>query len=1004
MNQGMWQIQLFGGLKATYNDQEVARFRTQKTALLLSYLALHSHQIHPREVLVDLLWPEDDPEAARLSLRVALSSLRNQFLAVAGAPEIFTATRTEVRVHKEAFTTDVAEFQRLLTRADEVKDDAQRLELLLQAQALYQGDLVPGAYDDWIGEWRNSLSEAHLSALRAIVRLYASTKRYQPAVKYAQLCVNLDPLREESHRDLMRIYAAMGEPSAALKHFEDLVKILRAELKEAPSMATKELAEKLRHRAKPGSELKSTQVHHLAPPSASAEDVSSEFPITQFFGREQELEELEDLLETKGSRLITILGLGGTGKTRIAGELFRKLEPQFHDSIWFVSLAQCFDVESLFAALTDALQLNNIAAGHAKDAVIDCLRSLSRPTLLVLDNFEQIAAAGALVVSELLRKARELQVVVTSRTALGISGERIFPLQPLPLPVDIFTSESVRDAPAVELFADRAEAAYSEFELNDANAATVAAICERLDGIPLAIEIAASWAALLTPNQILSRIEHRFVFLVNAHVDTTTRHRSLHAVLESTYGLLSPEIQSSFQKLTVFRSGWSLEGAEAVCGPEVLPHMQALRNSAFIRSYESATDGGMRYTMLETVREFGADKLTSAEFTQARHQQLVFLASFAERLDATSRTPEYRFSVRQFDVELPNIRTVLDWIIHDKHATQADAVLALRLLNGMRRFYLSHGNSAEALPWIETILPRAKGTATAEEWAEGILTNGALQHNQANYIPAKELYTEALALFENLPPTSEGSLLAPLMLGHVSGLLGSYDEQKRYYEEALVAAERQNSAHAKASALVSIANLVAGLGDYERATELFSEGVRLLRAIGRITPLASALFGLAAQPDADPDEALEQLRECMEIYDEFGYDEHVGSSYGFMAKLHLRKGDLDSAQDSLVKCIEKRRHYYLRQEDTADNLETYAAIEKERGRYESALTLIAVAERLRNELGSQAYPSDKAKSDSLKEEVLAKLGPAAEKIWEMGSALPISEVLQQIISRPSSLS
>ncbi|MBW3622685.1 MAG: AAA family ATPase, partial [Armatimonadetes bacterium] len=467
-------IELLGGLAVRSDDEVVARFRTQKTAVLLAYLATYLHRQHAREELVDLLWPDADLDAGRTSLRTALASLRKQ-LEPPGTPEgrILMADRLHVQLNPEAVTTDLLTLERASKTAANAADPAERIASLIHAAEQYRGHLLPGFYEDWTLRERERYQSLYVELLRELVSELERSGDFSRALDYAQRIVAVDPLIEEAHADLLRLYAATGQYSAMTRQYRELERVLRQNLGSPPSERTQALYDRLlkergeaqdRRPAASPSSTPPAEAASPVPPPASLPDAASEITghaentgaapepaapppkpeppaarlpqqLTRFIGREGELAQLERLLQPGETRLFTLTGPGGTGKTRLALEAAHRLADAYGGTVWFVSLSELPETSETVAvadALARAMQLMLTPEGDPLDAIIE---RLSRgPSLLVLDNFEHLIEAGTPVLMKLLTRTPALTCLVTSRQRLDIGVEHQFPVPPLPIP------------------------------------------------------------------------------------------------------------------------------------------------------------------------------------------------------------------------------------------------------------------------------------------------------------------------------------------------------------------------------------------------------------------------------------------------------------------------------------------------------------------------------------------------------------------------------------------
>lgn len=645
--QRLWSLRLFGQLAAETNGVTVTRFRTQKTAALLAYLACHADRPHPREELVALLWPDAELDAGRHNLSQALTSLRHQLEPpgiAAGA--VVVADRNTVRLNPESFSSDVATFEEHVTAAVRTTDPADRRGRLEGAARVYAGELLPGFYEDWVLARRDRYAGQMLDALRALAAEAAGSGYLDLAIDYGRRAVDVDPLCEEAHADLMAYFAAAGRSSSVLRQFADLERILRRELDVEPSDETRRLLTELKSCPVDAStttaratvvrrervEQTSERVDLESPPNLESRSLSSgrlPLQVTRFFGRTDEIARLSKMLVDERERIVTLTGPGGTGKTRLAIEVAASVAPEFDDVVWFVPLADVFDAGRVADAICDVLGLPS-AEAPAFDRIVADLGS--RASLLVLDNLEQLLPEAAAFVRSLVAAAPGIVCLVTSRRVLGVTGEREHVVEPLAAPsfVSGDTLRRLSHYESVQLFVDRARAVRPDFQVTRHNALPIAELCRRLEGIPLAVELAAARAHVLTILQMLERLDERLDGLATRRVDAPARHRTLRAAVEWSDRLLAPAPRRMFAKLSVFRGGWTLASAEVVCGePDALALLSELRESSLIAA--ESRDGEMRFRMLETLREYAEEQLDPEEVDALRDRHAEYFVRMAEQ-------------------------------------------------------------------------------------------------------------------------------------------------------------------------------------------------------------------------------------------------------------------------------------------------------------------------------------------------------------------------------------
>ncbi|HYN89854.1 MAG TPA: BTAD domain-containing putative transcriptional regulator, partial [Ardenticatenaceae bacterium] len=522
--------------------------------------------------LATLLWPEQTERAARDNFRQALSNLRQVIDDRVATPPFLLITRETVQFNGASdHWLDVAAFDALLAACKKHRHRRplgcrQCAEWREQAVALYRGPFMSQALpsdsielEEWALLMREWLHRLAVEALTELADFHERRGAYRQARDYAWRQVELEPWREEAHRQLMRLLVASGERSAALAQFERCRRALAEELGVEPMAETLALYRQIRE-------------GHLVPEPPRAPPVQVPAPPTPLVGREGELARLAGLLADPPVRLVTLVGTGGVGKSHLALALADTLRHDFEDGVFFVALAAIRDQALVGPAIAQALGIRE-APGQAP---IETLKAAlqAKQLLLLLDNFEQVTPAAALV-AELLAGCPQLTVVVTSREALHVRGEHLFPVPPLAAPFLAHVSEpagpgeeweALAAYPAVRLFAARAQAARPSFALAPGNDRAIAAICARLDGLPLAIELAAARIRFFAPDELLSRLERRLTLLVGGPRDLPARQQTLRDTIGWSYDLLEPSEQRLFAGLAVFAGGCTLEAAEEVVG------------------------------------------------------------------------------------------------------------------------------------------------------------------------------------------------------------------------------------------------------------------------------------------------------------------------------------------------------------------------------------------------------------------------------------------------------
>ncbi len=795
-----WEFQLLGALILRRGKEQISHFPTEKAKLLLAYLAAFPETVHTRETLTESFWPDRPQEAGRVSLRQALSSLR-RLLEPPDVAEgtILQANRTQVRLNPDTFQTDLRAWDRARKRAEQVVSVAERLHCLEEAIHCYTGPLLPGTYMEWALTERQHRQEQYLQVLLQLIDIQMEWGDYPAAIGFAERLLKTDPLHEEANERLMRLFSLDGKPGMARRHYDKYCHLLHATLNLTPSPGIQTLSTQLDQIAQSrplvvysqshSSLSDSSQSHPVADNSSFAPERmgSSELPdaadpdstlgadtesliadgarstipdsylplateasrprlplqLTRFFGRDAELHLLEEWLNDGNARLITLTGIGGVGKTRLALEAVQR-RTRFGTAITFVALSETLDSDRLLPAILQAFGVPAVASIDPFMRLVTVLGT--RPQLLILDNFEQLDEMAADILLRLLAEIPDVACLVTSRKALNLPGERELALMPLPLPAPRTSAQQLITNPTVQMLVDRMRARRPDFQVTSSNAEAVTALCGRLEGIPLAVELAAGWARDLTVNQIQDRLTHRFDLLVSRQRGVPQRHHSLLAAIESSYQSLPSPLQRYFLQLSVFRGGWREEMAEIACDPKdktsLFGHteqLRTLREHSLITVREVGEQ--MRYGMLETLRAFGTEMLTSetAQCVAERHAHW-FLA-FAQEAASKLHGPEQARWLDRLEEEQDNLRAALDY------GAKEDPLLGLRLANALYWFWYVRGHFREGEKWL-TLLLECASEAPPFDRAWGLVAAGHFANCQSHNTLAISRYEAARELFQ----------------------------------------------------------------------------------------------------------------------------------------------------------------------------------------------------------------------------------------------------------------
>jgi predicted ATPase/DNA-binding SARP family transcriptional activator len=896
------RIRLFGGLQAESADRVVARFPTRKTGALLAYLAYFPHRSHSREALIDLLWPESAPQAARQSLSQSLHVLRD-LLECLGEPPVLLVERASVRLNSAAVTTDVAAFEAALQAAARVPSSVERAQYLTEAVELCRGPLLAGYSEVWILGEQERLAELYFQALGQLTPLLEAAGERERALEHARRGISMDPLREEGHHEVIRLLLASGEAGAALRQYRQLERLLERELRTTPSPATRALARRLPACADEGEPVAARDQAPCGVEMVAAGEDSVGWlpqPITRFFGRTAECARLAEILRAPGTRLVTLTGPGGSGKTRLALEVAGRLVEARQGAVWCVPLAELVDPRLVVDAVRDAMRLPRSPGVEALEQVVTALAH--RPSMLLLDNFEHLLDKGALLLSTLLRRAPTLTCLVTSRQRLDVAGEREFPVLPLPVPDEGDGPVALACCDSVQLFVDRAQAVRPEFRVTPANAAAVAAVCHRLEGIPLALELAAARAAVLTPAQMLEHLERRLDFLVGQKRDAPARHRTLRAAIDWSFRLLSPEQQRFFLQLAVFQGGWTLEAAAAVCdqGP-ALDRLEQLRECSLVLAQHSC--GEVRFRILETLREYAQARWTPEERSAVEQRHAEYFRALAEQAEPELHGPDAQAWLDRLEREHDNLRAALAWATVHREAT-----VGLRLGGALWEFWEVRGYPTEGRERLAALLaPQGAAGRTAQR-AKALHGAGALALDQSDYAAARELLAESLAIWRELGAGTE--IAATLhLLADAAFYAGDWETARALYEESLAIRRELGEKHGIARSLESLGNLTRRLNEPEKVRALYAESLAIRRDLGNKLEIAASLcdLGNAALDRGDYAAARSLHQESLTLLEEAGDRDGIGSALQNLGTVAYEVGDLGASRRFYEESLAIRR-------------------------------------------------------------------------------------------------
>jgi DNA-binding SARP family transcriptional activator/Tfp pilus assembly protein PilF len=847
------QIRLLGGVQISRAGVPVSGFISNKVPALLAYLAVNRQQAHGREVLASLLWGEMADADAKNNLRQALSNLR-KFL----APHVVVIHDMVQFDSAAPYSLDVECFQTALQTGD-----------CQHAVSLYQGDFLQGFYvreapqfEEWVFTQQARLREEALGALHRLMTDHAGRCEYPQAITYANRLLALDPWREEIHRHLMLMQARSGQHSAALAQYETCKKILAKELGVEPLPETTALYERIRS-------ARQTARHNL--PAAA----------TAFVGREPELADLRQRLADPACRLITLTGLGGAGKTRLAQELARACAEMFINGVWLIPLA-AVDAPGLIPAIGNAFDFP-FTKGDAKKQLLNYLRQ--KELLLVLDNFEHLLDAAALT-TEILEAAPGVKILVTSRERLDVQGEWVVDLPGLP----------PGSAEAEQLFVQSARRARDGIRFDTQDRTTVAEICRLVGGLPLGIEIAAAGMRSLEAAAIRDEIQKNLDFLASTRRDIPERQRSLRAVFESSWERLTEAERQTFAALSVFRGGFTRPAAQQVAGG-----FDALVDKALVARRDE------RFELHEVMRQFAAEKLVAVK--PARDIHAAYFAQWASERAQWNERASFAVMAQEFE----NVRAAWLWA-----AEQRDAAALAGLVHFSKRYLDIQGRYREGYDWM------AQALAQFGEVGEvGALPLDAQGQAMAKLVLYRALFLADMGKPDETVPTLQACLdyfqrvgdklqiMACLnALGIAARFLGHEDKGEAYFRGQLALARELGNRHEEATALNNISTALTTQGKFHESEQVLREGLALRRELNDEAGISSTLINLAVSlfNQGRYEEEKPLLQEAIEIARRINQPRNLAGALGNLGTILLKEKNYAGALELFQQGLETHRN------------------------------------------------------------------------------------------------
>ena len=792
-------IHCLGAFSVTSTGVALTGFESDKARALLAYLATRSEQPHHREHLAGLLWPDFADQAARTNLRRVLSNVR-QVIGdrTSDTPALIISGQT-IQLSTAHIWVDIHAFQAGITAED--------LAQLENAAALYSGRFLDtlsikdsNIFEEWLTLTRSQLHQQMMDTLQRLAQLYEQQGDWEKAAAYCRQQLRQEPWHEPAHRQLMRLLATNGRRAEALKQYEACRSHLAQELGVTPEPATIALYEQLRA----GMLDSQTAINQVPNDPGNLPTL-----VRPLVGRQREISELSHLLLVEKRRLLTILGLGGSGKTRLAIATGTAVRNHFTHGVYLVNLADHSQVEAILPAIAEALHFNFYEGLPPQQQLANYLRR--KTTLLILDNFEHLLG-GSPMLPTLLQAAPRLQIIATSRERLALQGEQLYTLAGL----DVTDA----DGEAVQMFVQSAQMVQPDFALSPQNQTAVHQICRLVEGMPLALLLAASWTAILNPEEIAAELikitdgRPSLDLLRTELRDMPARQRSLRAVFDHSWHLLPSAEQAVCAQLTWFRGGFAYEAAQAITGASLHMLMGLVHRSFLSRR----ADG--RFAMHELMRQFGAERLRQKAdlqaTTAANHAR--YYSNLVHRQAAQLASAEQETALIRLEMENENIHLAWQWAIQHQAAEQLAQILPEITL-----FFLWRHRYQEGAQWM------------AEAGNQMVVDNALrarLTAVQARFQAQQQLYDVAQGLAQTAAALKPADPFTHLQLGHTWLGHSTPDSSQYHFEQALHGYRAAADSWGEAQALAGLAETANMQGHYDMAQSYFEAGLHLFEKCG----------------------------------------------------------------------------------------------------------------------------------------------------------------------------
>lgn len=925
----LWCFRVLGNIEVTSTSNKAVRFSSRTCLALLAFLAIQRQREFSNEYLQSIFWPDSEGDKAAQNLRRAIADLRKVLEQNLHLGCVIETRKGHVSLNKGRIITDVEHF---LDRTQIGAD----VEELAEAVQLYAGPLLPTLDEGWVVGHRMEVEERYGQSVYRLCGLLVEGGKAKQAINVGRAAVVAAPNREDVHIALIHAYGAAGMRVEALRQYEELERILDDTWGEIPSPEARRALESAFETVQAGK-------HNF--PSQ----------VTSFIGREKEIKDVLALLAK--TRLLTLTGSGGCGKTRLTVEVAGKVLEINRDGAWFVEFASLTDPDLVPQTVAAVLGVTEQPGRPVKESLLRSLKT--KKLVLVLDNCEHLLQACSELVTDILRECPGVRLLASSREGLRVAGETIYRVPSLSLPDPELpqTPESLVQFESVRLFVERAASVQTAFALTEHNAHALASVCHRLDGIPLAIELASARVGSMTVEELDERLDERFALLTGGSRTALPRQQTLRSLIDWSYDLLSGAEKALFCRLAVFSGGWTLASAEEVSAGgqarkyEVLDLLTSLCDKNLVVADQ--VEGHTRYRILETIRQYALDRLLeSGEDEACRNRHFEHFLTLAEEAERHLTGPDQQQWLKRLGVEYDNFRAGFEWCsrVGGNHGA------GLRLAGALVRLWRSRGHITEGLARLTGLLAEDQGDQITIVRAKALVAAGDLARLQCDFAGVRKLTGQALVIYRRFDDRI-GIAISLASLGIAAFEQCDYVSARAFHEESLTVGRELGDQVRIAAALGNLGCVARAQGDYLFARELHEECLEVSREIGNLFGAACATvnLGFDSRDQGDYSTALSRFSEGLAI--------------------------LQVLRDRVL---------------IGDSLLGVASVEATLSRPHRAARLWGAAEQLREAVGIELTPHELAEVEPQVTAARSAMGDdgAFDRAWRAGTAMSMDEAIE----------